>query len=57
MQRSSTGSGGVPFGTEIGHAMETCLKAAEVGFVAAQFIVGLAHQLFHSLANVAGADA
>jgi two-component system nitrate/nitrite response regulator NarL len=34
---------GVPFGTEIGHPIETYLKAAEEGSVAAQFVVGLAH--------------
>ena len=39
----TTGRVGVPFGTEIGHTMETYLKAAEEGAVAAQFVVGLAH--------------
>ena len=39
----TTGRGGVPFGTEIGHTMEAYLKAAEEGSVAAQFVVGLAH--------------
>jgi DNA-binding CsgD family transcriptional regulator len=34
---------GAAFGSEIGHPIETYLKAAEEGFVAAQFIVGLAH--------------
>ena len=38
-----TGRGGVPFGTEIDHPIETYLKAAEEGSVAAQFVVGLAH--------------
>lgn len=33
----------IPFGTEIGHSIETYLKAAEEGSVAAQFVVGLAH--------------
>ena len=37
------GRGGAAFGSEIGHPIETYLKAAEEGFVAAQFIVGLAH--------------
>ena len=39
----TTGRVGVPFGTEIGDTMETYLKAAEEGAVAAQFVVGLAH--------------
>jgi hypothetical protein len=39
----ATGRGGVPFGTQIGHPVETYLKAAEEGSVAAQFVVGLAH--------------
>ncbi len=39
----ATGRGGIPFGTEIGHPIETYLKAAEEGSVAAQFVVGLAH--------------
>lgn len=39
----ATGRGGVPFGTQIGHPIETYLKAAEEGSVAAQFVVGLAH--------------
>ena len=39
----ATGRGGAPFGTEIGHPVETYLKAAEEGSVAAQFVVGLAH--------------
>jgi two-component system, NarL family, nitrate/nitrite response regulator NarL len=34
---------GAAFGSEIGHPIETYLKAAQEGFVAAQFIVGLAH--------------
>ena len=33
----ATGRGGVPFGTQIGHPVETYLKAAEEGSVAAQF--------------------
>ena len=39
----ATGRVGVLSGTEIGHPIETYLKAAEEGVVAAQFIVGLAH--------------
>ena len=39
----ATGRGAVPLGTEIGHPIETYLKAAEEGSVAAQFVVGLAH--------------
>ena len=39
----ATGRVGVLFGTEMGHPIETYLKAAEEGVVAAQFIVGLAH--------------
>ena len=39
----ATGRGGAPFGTEIGHPVETYLKAAEEGSVAAQFVVGVAH--------------
>ena len=39
----ATGRAGVLSGTEIGHPIETYLKAAEEGVVAAQFIVGLAH--------------
>ena len=39
----ATGRSGVPFGTVIGHPIETYLKAAEEGSVAAQFVVGLAH--------------
>jgi TPR repeat protein len=34
---------GAAFGSKIGHPIETYLKAAQEGFVAAQFIVGLAH--------------
>jgi DNA-binding NarL/FixJ family response regulator len=34
---------GVPFPVEFGGPIETYLKAAEEGFVAAQFVVGLAH--------------
>ena len=34
---------GVPSATETGHPIETYLKAAEEGSVAAQFVVGLAH--------------
>lgn len=34
---------GLSFGTEVGHPIETYLKSAEEGLVAAQFIVGLAH--------------
>jgi hypothetical protein len=37
------GRGGAPLGTEIGNSMETYLRAAEEGVVAAQFVVGLAH--------------
>jgi DNA-binding CsgD family transcriptional regulator len=37
------GRGGAAFSSEIGHPIETYLKAAEEGFVAAQFTVGLAH--------------
>jgi DNA-binding CsgD family transcriptional regulator len=39
----TAGRVGVLSGTEIGHPIETYLKAAEEGVVAAQFIVGLAH--------------
>ena len=39
----ATGRVGVLSGTEIGSSIETYLKAAEDGVVAAQFIVGLAH--------------
>ncbi len=39
----ATDRGGAPFGTEIGHPIETYLQAAEEGSVAAQFVVGLAH--------------
>ena len=37
------GRAGVPFGAQSGHPIETYLKAAEDGSVAAQFVVGLAH--------------
>jgi len=39
----ATGRAGVPFGAQIGHPIETYLKAAEDGSLAAQFVVGLAH--------------
>ena len=39
----ATGRAGVSFGAQIGHPIETYLKAAEDGSVAAQFVVGLAH--------------
>jgi hypothetical protein len=35
--------GRAPFGTEIGNSMETYLRVADEGVVAAQFLVGLAH--------------
>ena len=37
------GREGVPFGNEIGHPIDTYVKAAEEGSAVAQFIVGLAH--------------
>ena len=39
----ATGRGRAPLGTEIANPIETYLKAAEEGAVAAQFVVGLAH--------------
>ena len=39
----ATGRAGIPLGAQIGHPIETYLKAAEEGSVAAQFVVGLAH--------------
>jgi hypothetical protein len=39
----ATGRRRVPFGAQIGDPIETYLKAAEDGSVAAQFVVGLAH--------------
>ena len=37
------GQSALPFGAQIGYPIETYLKAAEEGSVAAQFVVGLAH--------------
>jgi TPR repeat protein len=39
----ATGPGGIPFGAELSHSIDTYVKAAEEGSVAAQFLVGLAH--------------
>src|ERR1700680_1915878 len=39
----------VPLGAEIGHPIDTYVKAAEQGSVAAQFVVGLAHLEGHCI--------